>query len=135
MFWDIPLDSGKYAVGVILQKEPKSRARFLAGLLDWTGDHIPTPESIHTSALIKQGRVHVKTVRETGGMIRGFIPLSDLGIAPFMEKDYDSIKSPIYQGYNIVYTKLSDEKISNLKVLGVWGYRMIKHYAEKITSG
>jgi hypothetical protein len=132
MFWDIPLDSGKYAAGVVLQKEPHSRTGFLAGLLDWTGDKPPNPNSLKNAVLLKQGRVHFKSIKETGGAIQGILNLSECGIVPFLERDNGAIHAAVIQGYTKVDVVLSTEERSKLSVASTWGYRVIKIYAEKM---
>ncbi len=131
-FWDVPLASGHYAVGVVLQKEPNSRCRFLAGLLNWIGPRPPLDSDLQDAILVRQGRVHIKTVKEVGGLVRGRLDLASLGIVPFIERDNGSPKAPIFQGYSLVSADaLSLDARSALGVKSVWGYMMIKLYAEK----
>ncbi len=65
-------------------------------------------------------------------MIRGKLDMVGLGIVPFLERGHNSPNAPIYQGYVQVSSEsLPPSERANLSVRGVWGYRMIKLYAEK----
>ena len=92
-FWEIPLDGGGYACGRVVQLsiDPASgrrdRVGFLAGLMDWFGLELPNERTIAKKRIIAQGNVHVKTVRETGGMIRGKRALVLDGLSPWLFHD------------------------------------------------
>src|SRR5689334_1475440 len=85
-FWSIPLQSGRFACGRVLQlKEIRGRRDsriFLAGLLDWVGSEPPTSDSISRRRAVEQGEVHVKTIHENGGQILGCRPLLEDDIEP-----------------------------------------------------
>ncbi|WP_461784527.1 immunity 26/phosphotriesterase HocA family protein [Prosthecobacter sp.] len=134
MFWEIPLDSGKFAASVILQKDPHSRTGFLAGLLNWIGDEQPTPTSLKNAGLVRQGTVHFKTIKETGGAVQGILNLSEYGIVPFMEREHNSPRAPVIQGYYRADVDLSEEERMKLRVASGWGYKVIKILAEKLNG-
>jgi hypothetical protein len=83
-FWAVPLASGKFACGRVLQLggsavPSKSRA-FFGGLQDWIGDSPPTSESIAGTRIARFGVMHIKAITETGGEILGARPLDLDGI-------------------------------------------------------
>lgn len=86
-FWAIPLSSGRYACGRVVELMLKgkigSRSSFLAGLMEWVGENPPVAKDL---IVVEQGSVHIKTIHKTGidGMILGHRPLELDGI----EADY-----------------------------------------------
>src|SRR5262245_40473362 len=70
-FWSIPLHGGLYACGRVIQLcivDGKRDSRgFLAGLMDWSDNQPPTPDAIAGCGVIRQGHVHIKTIKENGG--------------------------------------------------------------------
>ncbi len=74
-FWAIPLHSGKYACGRVLDipnTEAKNMKLFYAGLMNWVGLQLPTYESITGSQIIEHGQAHIKTITSLGQSILGY---------------------------------------------------------------
>lgn len=83
-FWAIPTRRGGwYCCGQVLEISDLTKSRSLIiGLLDWCEPDPPTAEAIAGAAVLSCGHAHVKTVRETGGMLLGHAdPPTVAGIA------------------------------------------------------
>jgi len=134
-FWEIPLDRGGYACGRVVQLSidnqsgRRDRVHFLAGLMDWFGQEPPTERSLVKKRIIEQGSVHIKTVRETGGMIRGHRSLALDGLSPWV------FRSAEFGGTTQCgYYELRDvdpEIDMDLPIISGWGYCHIKDLAEE----
>ena len=78
-YWSIPLTSGSFACGRVLQLKfddgKQDRRLFLAGLIDWIGHAPPTPDVIGGRVLIAHGCAHIRTMSENDGEILGCLPL------------------------------------------------------------
>ena len=61
-YWALPLKSERFACGRVIQLPPKEKGTkgFLAGLMNWVGDELPTDEAIVGMKTIAQGDVHIK---------------------------------------------------------------------------
>ena len=72
-FWAIPTRRGGwYCCGQVLGISDLTQSRSLVvGLLDWCEPQPPSAETIAGAAVLHYGHAHVKTVRETGGMLIG----------------------------------------------------------------
>lgn len=72
-FWAIATRRGGwYCCGLVLAISNLTATRSLVvALLDWCEPDLPTANSIAKSAVLDFGVAHVKTVRETGGMLLG----------------------------------------------------------------
>jgi hypothetical protein len=73
-FWAITTGSGEMCCcGLVLSTSTRlgGSRMFIVGLLDWCGSEPPTAGSIDGAAVLDLGIAHVKTVRETGGMLLG----------------------------------------------------------------
>ncbi|WP_177177281.1 Imm26 family immunity protein [Bacillus sp. MUM 116] len=133
-FWAIPLNSGKFACGRVIQIMPKgelgSTKCFLAGLMNWVGDKPPTSEDLAVCSTIKQGDVHIVTIHETGldGMIQGFRPLEIDGIEPNIFSDFDNDYF-LTRGYEF-YRRTNEEEWKNYEHRTSWGSHFIKELAE-----
>ena len=96
-FWALPLSDGSFGCAAVIQLMPKemmgARVSFLAGVLDWHGEELPSAESIAHSSCLKQGGVHFKTITETGGFILGYRPLEANGIEPWTFRDAEGWKN------------------------------------------
>ena len=86
-FWGIPLSDGRFACGRVLAIPGDddmlltgSSRDFAAGLLDWTGDQLPTGDSIAGSPVLTSGIAHIKAIRLNGQFILGTRPLGADGI-------------------------------------------------------
>lgn len=135
-FWSIPLDNGRFACGRVIElpprSEPRDRTSFLAGLLDWAGNEPPTYESIAGCKTIKQGNVHIKTIRENDGEILGFRPLEEDNLEPqlFLSQSGSGGHCFLQRGYKILRRATAEER-KLYPALSTWGYKVIKILAEK----
>jgi hypothetical protein len=134
-YWEIPLDGGGYACGRVVQLsiDPQTgrrdRVSFLAGLMDWFGLEMPTERILAKKRIVEQGNVHVKTIRETGGMIRGNRSLALDGLSPWIFRTAEYGRT-IQCGYYELRDFDADID-SDLPVIGSWGYCHIKDLAEE----
>ncbi len=113
-YWPIKLNSGKYACGVVIsliQNEAgkKDSRSFLAGLLDWEGNAIPTPNAISNAKILKKGFAHIKTISESQAEIIGFV--EPLWGYPEIMEETDEITTWGYNVINIVANKLLGTKV------------------------
>lgn len=128
-FWAISLNSGRFACGIVLELPPKelsSKTSFLAGLLDWVGDDLPTFDSIAGSKLIEQGEAHIKTITENDSLILGNRPLELDKIEPFICRNAQFF----CKGYSYIDFE-PDENIDLLPHFTTWGFGVIKILANK----
>jgi hypothetical protein len=73
-FWAIATRGGEmYCCGLVLSTSTRlgGSRMFTVGLLDWCDSAPPTASSVEGAAVLDFGIAHVKTVRETGGMLLG----------------------------------------------------------------
>lgn len=133
-YWDIPLDSGGYACGRVMQLDfdngRLNSKSLLVGLVNWSGDSIPTEREIAGRRILRQGATHIRTIGEVGGMIRGRRALEKDGLAPWVFRDAEYaqwIQCGVFplREYNEVYD-------SDLPVFEGWGYLFIKEIAEHL---
>lgn len=129
-FWAIPLQSGKFACGRVIQIMPNSTKCFLSGLMDWVGENPPTSEDLEGCKTVRQGDVHMVTIHETGldGMIHGFRPLELEGIVPEIYSDFDDDYF-LTRGYEFL-CQTSKEEWDKHEQLPVWGRSFIQILAE-----
>jgi hypothetical protein len=132
-FWSIPLDSGRFACGRVIQLQiengKRDRRSFLAGLMDWWGRKPPTADRIAGCRIVEQGRADIKTIQATGGQVLGFRDLSLDQIEPGLFRDAE-FATWVQRGLN--YERPFDrKKDAALPVLSGWGYLVIKILAEK----
>ena len=106
-YWAFEIENGIYVCGVVAALQSNNgkinRRAFIAGLLDWSGNHIPYPQEIEGKPIKRFGSAHIKAITENGGEIRGEIWPS-WGFENVVEKT-DAISS--------------------------WGYGVIRVYGEK----
>lgn len=78
-FWAIPTRRGGwYCCGRVLAvdvQEVATSRSLIVGLLDWCEPDPPTSDRIVGCIVLDYGVVHIKTVRETGGVLLGHRPL------------------------------------------------------------
>jgi hypothetical protein len=134
-FWDIPLSNGEYACGRVLQFDYRSgrkRTRsFLAGLMDWVGVNPPTFDEIAGRKLLEQGKVHIQTIEDNGGLIRGFRPLELDNITPILELSHMPLNDCcLMRGFETLRLATLEERKS-LYVGRSWGLTVIKIAAER----
>jgi hypothetical protein len=136
-FWSIPLLDGRFACGRVIQLRIKNGKRhsrkFLAGLMDWVGDEMPTAADLIGRGSVDQGQVHVKTIGENKGQVVGFRDLSLDRLEPYLFRDAQCATF-VQRGLEWLrpYDSQSD---SDLPVCTTWGYRVIKILAEKHFRG
>ena len=103
---------------------------FLAGLLDWVGEKIPTFNSIAGAKLIEQGNAHIKTITENDELILGNRPLELDNIEPFICKAVGSGVVYFYKGYSLIeFTP--NKPVDQYPNESTWGYEVIKILANK----
>lgn len=133
-YWDIPLSNGRYACGRVLQfnhsNGKRSSRDFLAGLMDWTGEHIPTFDDIAGAKLLRQGEAHIKTIQFTGGALQGYRSLELDGITPLLELSHMPTNDcRLVRGYEVIRLATLDER-KTLYIQSSWGLGVIKILAE-----
>jgi hypothetical protein len=77
-FWAIPLSDGRFAAGRVMAVPafgPKDRIHFVAGLLDWSGDHLPKADDLAGRPVLEQAKTRFEAISRTGGEILGERPL------------------------------------------------------------
>jgi hypothetical protein len=122
-FWALPLRNGSFGCGRVIQLMPGSRSSFLAGVLDWHGDSLPTAESIAGAKCFDQGNVHLKAITETGGCILGHRPLELDGIEPWEFRRFAfHANSSVQIGNEPVRAQRRED--THLPVLTGWGFRV-----------
>lgn len=135
-FWTIPLSSGKYACGRVVELMPKgevgSRSLFFAGLMEWVGGNPPVAEDLVGCKSIEQGSVHIKTIHETGldGKIVGHRPLALDGIEADYFRSQESFDGcMLLKGFKEL-RPITKEEWAKYKTCSTWGYEVIKLLAE-----
>jgi hypothetical protein len=135
-FWGIPLSDGRFACGRVLAVPrspdpayPVNARTFLAGLLDWVGDAPPTSASIAGATSRAQGFVHIKAIRENGGVVLGTRPLELDGIEPgqWLSHPIDRV-TWVYAGATPIRPAGLDD--AGLPVIEGWGFKLIERLAE-----
>jgi hypothetical protein len=71
---------------------------FFGALLDWNGERQPTSESIGAAKALRQGTMHIDSIRRTGPMVLGNRPLSLDAIEPWLCINGNAIQ----RGYDYV---------------------------------
>jgi hypothetical protein len=104
---------------------------FLAGLIDWVNDELPTYSSIAGCRLLDHGQAHIKLIRECGGRILGCRALEsdDIVVPLSVDESPDSLGCRLRRGFEIV-AYASPEQRAHLPVFSTWGYRVIRLLAE-----
>jgi hypothetical protein len=133
-FWDIPLSNGKYACGRVLQFDTstgkKNSRTFLAGLMNWVGENLPTFDAIAGAKLLEQGAVHVRTIEFIGGAVRGLRQLELDNITPLLELSHMPLNDCwLMRGFDRLRLATLEERKS-LYIHSTWGLGVIKILAE-----
>jgi hypothetical protein len=133
-FWDIPLSNGKFACGRVLQfdfsRGKKNSRGFLAGLIDWVGESLPTSDAIAGAKLLEQGKGHIRMIEFNRGQIRGFRPLELDNMKPFLELDQMPVNNCfLTSGFERLRLATLEERMS-LYIGSTWGLGVIKIAAE-----
>lgn len=136
-FWGIPLNSGRFACGRVLDLPRKgdygAKTSFLAGLLDWVGNELPTFESIAGAKLLQQGDAHIFTITKNDGLILGNRPLKLDNIEPFICRDaefHHKGQMNFRKGYDFIDYE-PEKNFEDYPVFSSWGYGVIKIIANK----
>ena len=77
-YWGIRLGSGQFGCAVVTdvaRSGPASRSAFVAGLLDWSGDKLPTAADASAGRIFTQGLVVIGVFTETGAEVLGNVAL------------------------------------------------------------
>lgn len=77
-FWALPLSDGSYAACIVRAPGTKNDGTrdtrlFIAGLLDWHGRKLPTPEDLLPRQIAKSGVAHVRSIQRTGAAVLGHV--------------------------------------------------------------
>jgi len=126
-YWNLPLSNGCNAFFVILGIYPKDRVRIFIGMLDEMASEEKLGSDKEYTKILWQSSVHIKTIRECGGLIRGKIQ----PIVP--EEKLDSAGGKfcrVVRGYTTVRWANTDD-IAHLKVQRTSGYNVARIVAEK----
>jgi len=86
-FWGFKLKDGTWACGRVLQLRnsgPNSRMWFFGALLDWNGAKKPNADSIAGARALRQGTMHIDSIKRTGINIEGTRSLTLDGIEPWL---------------------------------------------------
>ncbi len=132
-FWSVPFAPGRFACGRVLQVEGDhlvTRTRAFFGCLhDWTGDHPPTSSDLEGSGVVASGTMHVKAVRETGGLILGnrALELDQLEV-PLLLSARGGAGTMLLRGVSTVRPANRDD-LERYPVLSAWGYNFIRTLA------
>ena len=130
-FWSIALSKGRFACGRVIQSpESGSRTTLLAGLLDWSGATPPTSASIAGAKCLEQGRIHYKSIIQTGGEVLGLRPLELDDLSPWLFRGSEFWRnSLVYEGLEPLRDQTLED--GNLPVLSTWGLAVIQIAAER----
>jgi hypothetical protein len=79
---------------------------------------------------LAQGSVHLKTIRECGGEVRGFCAIEDDGIFPWYFRGAQLSKGDSHVQVGFTPMRLQTEEDENLPVFSTWGFRVIALLAE-----
>ena len=133
-YWSIPLKDGSFACGRVIQlpcgEASSSKVQFLAGLLDWHSSTEPTSDAIANRPCIAQGIAHIKTIKETGGLILGFRPLELDLIEPWEARGAQHHKnSHVVRGFETVRPQEPTDDV--LPIRSIFGFHFMKLTAER----
>lgn len=133
-FWAVPLLSGSYACGRVLQVNAaeiptKSRA-FFGALHAWLGAGPPNSSDIAGIPFIAFGMMHIKAITTTGGKILGERSLDIDGIElPLLLSAHGGPGTMLLRGAEPL-REAKREEWGTLPVLSTWGYNVIRKLAE-----
>jgi hypothetical protein len=127
-YWNLPLSNGCNTFFVILDiPAKKDRMSIFIGMLDEMAREEKLDPNTKYTKVLWQSSVHIKTIRECGGLIQGKIKPIEL------EEELDSGGGKycqVVRGYTAV-RKASENDIANLKVQTTSGYNVTRIVAEK----
>jgi hypothetical protein len=103
---------------------------FLAAVLDWHGELLPTSETIAGAGCLVQGKVHVKAIVESGGCILGHRALELDKMEPWEFRGAEHHpNSYVRKGLQPVRPQRPADEC--LPVLVSWGFRVPEAIAEE----
>ena len=134
-FWSVPLSSGRFACGRVLQLGgealPSQSRCFFGGLHNWVGVEPPTSASIAGAGFLAFGAMHIRAITRIGGEILGMRALQHDGIEmPLLLSAPGGRGTMVLSGAARVRAARHDEW-GKFPVLGVWGYGVIRKEAER----
>lgn len=134
-FWAIPLRSGAYACGRVVELKKQDDGSidsrvFLAGLLDWISDAPPSDLTISGHSTIIQGQAHVRTIQRSGVVILGHRSLAADGIEPARMLSHAAGAGVMLQRGFSVQRAASDQERASLPVFPTFGLEFMARYAE-----
>lgn len=131
-YWAVPLKSGKFACGRVIQLWSLSRKYFLCGLMDWLGDAPPDAESIAGCRTVEQGCTRIEAIHITGGMILGYRPLELEDIMPqmFCSQQVFASHCMLKRGFDDV-RPATREEWEKYPTFSFWGYGLVPILAER----
>jgi hypothetical protein len=136
-FWAVPLPSGQYACGRVLQlggsAVPIKTRAFFGGLQDWIGDSPPTISSIAGTRIAQFGVMHVRAITETGGEILGLRPLDLDGIELPALHSAMGLSAQLLHGADAVRDAREDEW-GTRPTLVYWSYPFIEKLGEELAA-
>jgi hypothetical protein len=130
-FWGIPLSNGSFACGRVIQIHPlQRRTIFLAGLLDWNEDALPTYDSISGARCIDQRQAHLKTILENGRDILGNRALELDAIQPWLVRGAHLPRNS-HVLHGLVPVRAQTPEDDCLPVFKGWGFKVLSIAAER----
>lgn len=134
-FWGIPLTSGGYACGRVLQLKTENgktdRRMFLAGLMDWRGTAEPTADDLANVGVLEHGQAHIRCIQTINAEILGHRPLEADGIeVPLTLDQAGGTNRHVRQGFEFLGLA-NDTQKDTLPVFSTWGYNVIQILAYK----
>ncbi|MBV9849248.1 MAG: hypothetical protein JO250_06135 [Armatimonadetes bacterium] len=135
-FWSIPLESGRFGCGRVIQLACEhgwqDRRLFLAGVVDWCGQEPPSAPAIAGRPVVKQGVAHIRAITEYGGQIIGCRPLEEDGIEPQLFRSQGAVAPDcmLMRGFAHLRPATLEEQ-ERYPVFSIWGYAVARILAEK----
>ena len=133
-YWSIPLTSGSFACGRVLQLKfndgKQDRRLFLAGLIDWIGHAPPTSDVVEGRVLIAHGCAHIRTISENDGKILGCLPLEFDNLDIPLTLDSGDSQPFVRKGFEVL-GRATPSQLQELNVFATWGYGFIRELAER----
>ena len=128
-YWSLPLRDRVYSYFVVLDlPDSKNRTAVFLGLLEYTSDKPVLDSKKHK--IIWQASLHVKTIKECGGMIQGKIA----PIEPTLELDSaGGDYCHVVSGYKTI-RKATIKDIKELSVQKTSGFNVPKIIATKMAN-
>jgi hypothetical protein len=118
-FWSIRLEDGRYSAGRVLQV--LNRVTVLGCVLNWSGEHPPTEDSIAGAGILDAGRIHIKTIQDCGDGILGNRSLTSDNIElPLFRSHAEGPGQRLLRGDTDIGPASKEDQA--LPVLSTWGF-------------